>query len=337
MKQSSRIHTGIWAGVALLLLILDAKTALSGAREGVILCIYTVVPSLFPFITLSLLITSGSMGKQISVLRPLGKICGVPDGAESLLIVSLLGGYPAGAQAVCQAYESDRITKSTAKRLLGFCNNAGPSFIFGMLGSIFSDIHVSWILWLIHFGSAILVGILLPEKNQEHCCMDNSQPMALSKAVKISLQTMGLICGWVILFRVLLAILSRWLLWLLPASLQVLFSGILELSNGCVQLALIPEESTRFLLAAVMLSFGGVCVSMQTRSVTAPIGTGYYFPGKILQCIFSLFFAGIAQHFLFPGQPLYHLPFIGYVLLTALGCLLLIHLRRRKKVVALCP
>ena len=47
MKQRDR--TSILAALGMIVLILDAKTALSGAREGIDLCMRTVIPALFPF------------------------------------------------------------------------------------------------------------------------------------------------------------------------------------------------------------------------------------------------------------------------------------------------
>ena len=45
--------TGFAAGAAMLMLILDGRTALTGAAEGIDLCIRTVIPALFPFFVLS--------------------------------------------------------------------------------------------------------------------------------------------------------------------------------------------------------------------------------------------------------------------------------------------
>ena len=98
-----RLLTGIGGCIGLLVLILDAKTALQGARQGVELCLKTVIPSLFPFFVLSILLTSSLLGSRIPLLRPLGRLCGVPKGAESLLIPAFLGGYPVGAQSVPEA------------------------------------------------------------------------------------------------------------------------------------------------------------------------------------------------------------------------------------------
>ena len=81
----------------MLALILDGRTAIDGARQGIELCLRTVIPSLFPFFVLSILLTSSLLGSSLAVLRPLGRLFGMPDGAESLLIPAFLGGYPVAA------------------------------------------------------------------------------------------------------------------------------------------------------------------------------------------------------------------------------------------------
>ena len=68
MKPNQKRFSGIFPLLGLLVLILDAKAALIGARDGVNLCIYTVVPSLFPFLVLSVLISSNTGGEGIGVL-----------------------------------------------------------------------------------------------------------------------------------------------------------------------------------------------------------------------------------------------------------------------------
>ena len=46
----------------MLALILDGRTAIDGARQGIELCLRTVIPSLFPFFVLSILLTSSLLG-----------------------------------------------------------------------------------------------------------------------------------------------------------------------------------------------------------------------------------------------------------------------------------
>ena len=98
-----RIRTGIFASLGMLLLILDTKTAIQGAQEGIRLCIMTVIPSLFPFFVLSSLLTGALTGVRLRFLRPIGKLCRMPAGSESLLLIGMLGGYPTGAKSAADA------------------------------------------------------------------------------------------------------------------------------------------------------------------------------------------------------------------------------------------
>lgn len=88
--------TGICVSFGMLALILDGRTAIDGARQGIELCLRTVIPSLFPFFVLSILLTSSLLGSSLAVLRPLGRLFGMPDGAESLLIRRFWAGIPWG-------------------------------------------------------------------------------------------------------------------------------------------------------------------------------------------------------------------------------------------------
>lgn len=336
MKREKGVLTLILAGFAMILLILDTKTAVSGAKDGIMLCLYTVIPSLFPFFILSAMITSNITGKSVDILCPIGRLCGIPEGAESLILLGLLGGYPVGAQAISDAYKQGQIKKSAAHRLLGFCSNAGPAFLFGIAGTLFHSAIIPWILWLIHILSALTVGIILPEKKRDTCQLRKSAPLTLPQAMEQSIHIMAAVCGWVVMFRVTLAVLNRWVFWFLPMEVQILLSGLLELSNGCVALHSLQAEGSRFVLCACMLAIGGLCVGMQTVSVTAAVGTGMYFPGKILQCLISVLIANTVQHFLFRPSECLALPVGIYICIFAVGSVLLLYLHRRKKVVAMC-
>ena len=305
MKSTTRMLLSLWPGIAMAFLILDTKTGLIGAAAGVELCIRTVIPSLFPFLFLSVMVTGSLLSMSAPVLRPIGRICRIPAGAEGLLAVGLLGGYPVGAQCVAQAHREGRISRETAQRMLGFCSNAGPAFIFGMISGAFTTPYAVWLLWGIHMLSAILTGVLLPGGDQKTILHKGSRPPAPAAALDRSLKTMASICGWVIIFRVLLAFLQRWFFWFLPADTVIVISGILELTNGCCQLLQLTNEPLRFVVASLLLAFGGLCVWLQTVSVASSLGTGFYFPGKLLQAAISLTLACIAAPLLYPGTHIF--------------------------------
>ncbi len=290
MQQKRRL-LGIVSFVAILIFILDGKTALSGASAGVDLCIQTVVPSLFPFFLFSSLLSGSLYGTEIPILRPIASLCSVPPGAESLLITGFLGGYPSGAQGIAQAYQSGMLSRKNAIHMLRFCSNAGPAFLFGMIRPMFPQIGLVWLLWGIHAGSALLTGWLFSENENQLSFSGSPKTFTLAQAMRSSLLAMATVCGWVILFRVMIAFLQHWFLWALPVPVQVVITGFLELSNGCCELCRIPDIPLRFLICSVMLAFGGLCVTMQTGSVAEDLPLESYMLGKCVQTAISLFFS----------------------------------------------
>jgi len=334
MVRRKQIWTGISAAVVMLILILDAKTALSGAHAGLELCLRTVIPSLFPFIVICVVISSNLTGMPMHILRPVGKLCGMPVGTETLFMLGILSGYPVGAQSVYSAYKNGSISEHTAKRLLGFCSNAGPAFIFGMMGSLFHSTVAPWILWGIHILSAALVGFILPEKDNTACQLTQQPPTTVTQALEKGIKSISIICGWIVLFRVGIAFLERWFLWLLPKTVQICLIAALELSNGCCEMYDIINLGTRFMLCSGVLAFGGICVLMQTRSVTAELGWGMYFPGKVLQTIISVLLAAVTQKFIF--QPTEHasISMQFHIILLLIGLAIITLITFRKKVVA---
>ena len=92
MEHKKKLYFLFSAG-GMLALILDGQTALLGAAEGLELCIRVVIPSLFPFLFLSTLLTGALWGNGSKFLVPAGRLMGIPAGAESLLIAGFLGPF----------------------------------------------------------------------------------------------------------------------------------------------------------------------------------------------------------------------------------------------------
>lgn len=333
MKKTNYL-TMAAASVGLLILIFDSRTAIQGARAGVDLCIYTLIPSLFSFFIVSILLTGSMVGQELSVLRPLGKLCRIPQGSESLLAIGFLGGYPVGAQNVALAYDRGQISRQTARRMVAFCNNAGPAFLFGIVGPMFTNSATPWLLWGIHIASALLVSRILPAETDDARYTSPQPPLSMTQALEKALRVMAGVCGWVIVFRMLIEFLNRWLFWALPKEVQIIFSGLLELSNGCLMLGQIENEGLRFVIASVILALGGSCVTMQTVSASGNLPLDMYFPGKLLQGCFSFLLASAAQPLLFGSIPSDHS-------LIAAGCTSILFLfiaifhRKSKKAVAI--
>lgn len=279
--------------LGMLLLILDTKTALSGAAEGITLCLQTAIPSLFPFFILSSMATVGLSGLRLRFLAPLGRLLRIPAGSEALWFVGLIGGYPVGAKSIADANCAKRLSDQNSWRMLAFCSNAGPAFLFGIGSRLFSDTLTCWLVWAIHIAASIIVAVLTPGGDNHSVCSGEKSALPVTDALHGAIKTMAMVCGWVVIFRVILAFCQRWFLWALPKWANILILGMLELTNGCCALYAIEEESLRFVFFAFFLGFGGVCVAMQTYSVCRGLDIGMYLPGKLTQSLISGLLAGM--------------------------------------------
>ncbi len=304
MKGKAKLYSAVLGAGGMLILILDTKTALLGAQEGIQLCLETLIPSLFPFFIMSTLLTSSILGHNQRVFGPLEQLLRIPRGAGALVAVGMLGGYPVGAASIAQAVRAGNLSHRDGRRMLAFCSNAGPAFLFGIGARVFGNVWMCWLLWGIHIFSALMVGILTPGKAEQIIPIKNGKSVHLVGALRKSVEVMALVCGWVVLMRVALAFLERWFLRLIPKAGQVLIFGLLEIANGCCALPELGNIGLQFLLCSVFLGFGGLCVALQTLSVTEGLDGRLYLPGKITQGAISLLLAWGIQGLFPEGQQL---------------------------------
>ncbi len=291
---------GALAAIGLLVFIFDSNLALEGAQSGLELCIKTVIPALFPFFVLSMILSNTLTGHTAKPVQILAAFLQIPQTATSVLMPAILGGYPVGAKCVGDLYQRNQIRQSEAERLLAFCNNAGPSFLFGMVSGFFPEKKFVWLLWIIHICSAFLTAATMPaEKADSHVSL--KEPKSESSILLSAAKAMCTVCCWVILFRTILSFLNTWIFWMLPIWAKVLLIGILELTNGCCELLLITDVNLRFILCSCLLAFGGICVLFQTASVTSGLRLTYYLKGKLIQtaCSFLMSCAIIGNHRVF--------------------------------------
>lgn len=307
MKSIKRICAAVISVSALFLLIVNPKCAAAGATDGIDVCMKVIIPSLFPFIIVTTYLKEALSDFRIPGITFIGEQLHIPSGGESILLLGLLGGYPIGAKLVYDLYRSNTINKRTAQILLGYCNNAGPAFIFGIAANAFTRPIIPFMIWFIHIFSAVTTGFLLPKpkeaKNIPYRSSDRSiTHISITQAVKNSISACASISGWIIVFKILLNYLKFWLASVFESTIGILIVGLLELSNGCIAAMQLPDPAIRFVMLSVFFSFGGICVLLQTVSVTDTLGAGLYIYGKIIQTSLSLICSIIVAPIVFTNR-----------------------------------
>lgn len=285
MKKIAPVIIPAAAGV---LLLYRPDAAAEAVREGLRLCVGTVIPSLFPFFAVvSLLLQLGLadvlQGVCAPVMRPLFRmrgICILP------LLAGLLGGYPSGAKTAAELYRQGQISRQEAELLLGFCDNCGPAFLLGYVGGgILRDQRAGIWLFGIHMSAALLAGMILCRYQKDRgpgLLRSNlpvktvSIPQALTGSVSGAAASMLNICAFVVLFRVLAA--------LMPARIPGMLLGGLEMVTG---IAALEPGQAGFIAAAAIAGWGGLSVHCQAMSVAGELSFRWHWTGKCMHAAIS--------------------------------------------------
>lgn len=292
------------AAVLALLLLIRGDAAAQGVRDGIDLCVTSVIPALFPFFAASQLLVS--LGAAETLGRAAGplfrRLFGMDGAGAAAYLLGLIGGYPLGAKTAESLVRQGLLTPEDGALLLTFCNNAGPAFILGIAGSgVFRSSRAGVWLYLIHAAAATATGLLfcfirkyIRKQNisgffrfsASSCNFPSttaqkrpplSAPAALIGAVRGGVAAMAGVCGFVIFFLVLLRLAESFL-----GPLPPLAAGLVELTNGILRLT--PDRGG-FVLAAALLGWGGLSVHCQTAAVLGGSGISmrWYLPAKAMQ------------------------------------------------------
>lgn len=247
-------------------LILDSRCAAQSAGATLELCTRVLIPCLFPLFVVSGMLVPNLRALQIPFLA---RLLGVPDGSEGLFLLGCAGGFPVGAACISQATIQGALHRKDAQRMLGLCSFCGPSYLFGVLPQV---LPMPWViaLFVLQLETGLLLAAFWPGSSQG-TFLPSKESITLPEAVQRAVSSIVSVCAWVTLAGVAAGFLRRWLFPLLPGSVSLLLTGLLELTNGIFAL---PHDNSSviFLLCAVFVCFGGISVLLQIGGLAAPAG-----------------------------------------------------------------
>lgn len=286
-----------------------------GVRTGLQNCAGLLIPSLFPFMVLASLAGATEAGSRLSqwVAALIHPLTGLPHRIGASFFMSFLGGFPVGAQMLSRQLEQGEIDERTASRALCCCVNAGPSFLIGTVGAMLNP-SAGILLLLAQILSSLCMAFI-QFHGQKDAPPVSGRPSsgsgALVESVRSAAAGMFGICAFVTVFSALTALLRACgLLGALCAFLTRFFplqgeaffaaavSGALEVTNGCIAAAALPQGLT---LCAFLVSFSSLSIIFQVKSCfTRPISYGRFYVSRLLHGAFTCLFVRIGCR-LMPG------------------------------------
>ena len=295
----------------LFVLVFASRQAIESCRYGLTLCLELIIPSLFPFFFLSILLSRLGfpewLGSRLS--KPASSLFHVSGNGITALFIGLCGGYPMGAAYLADLIREGLITQKEAEHLLAFCNNSGPAFLIGAIGAgVFESAKIGLVLYLVHVLSALLCGILLRDPSipggdikKRETRQVNTLSHLLPEAVEQTVSSLLNVCGFVVCFSVFTGLLNTngimsafinklsTAIYIKPQPLQALLFGFFELGSGIGALQDLPPTPLHLAIASAVVGWGGISVHFQTYSVLADtdIKGTLHTAGRLFNALFS--------------------------------------------------
>ena len=291
-------------------LTMNSDISINSVKTSGMLCIDTLIPSLFPFIFFSsFMINSGIFYIIGKFLHIFSYIFFLPKEAISVVILSMVGGFPVGAKGIKDLFDKKVINNEQAERMLMFCVNSGPSFILGVIGtSLIKNINQSIIILISQILSSIFIGIFLGlySRNKYKNIYTNKHKSnniligdALVLSCESSCMSMLNMCALVVIFSVFFSFMEKinilhFLEYLIiKLNLGEPFSKcfpliILEVTNACMSISKFGNNPVLFSFAT---SWAGLCVHSQIFSIIRGIKIKYskFLMFRMINSCFSSF------------------------------------------------
>ncbi len=250
----------------------------NGVSRGLSVCAAVIIPTLYPFMILAAVLTDSPLCTRpnkwsVAVTRWLFRL---PACCSTAILLSLVGGYPAGALAIGRLRDRGQITDAQARRMTLFCVNGGPGFVVSTVGAgLLGSSRAGWLLFAAHAGTSLTMGLVIarfdksPSSALQTSVILEASPRPFAQAVQDTCTALLSMCGFVVLAA---AGLSVWEACGLPHALQQL-SGITantwstaaamltEVSCGCI--ALTGNGTLTPFWLCLCLGWGGLSVQGQ--------------------------------------------------------------------------
>ena len=279
--------------ITALMLIPFSGAACAGAADGLRLFALNVLPSLFPFFVCAHYMTGAGITPKLKRSGGALVFC-------CCSVMTAICGTPSAALLCRGFYERGELSRRGSSLLCAVLNQTGPVFIVSTLASGFlGQRRLAWAFAISHYIppllAASLSGLFIKPSVKSagmESSFRSSGPFSLfSRSVSDAVTTSMRVGGTIVFFRVVHSVmLAAGVFSSVPPVCGSVMTGLLEMTNGVELLCADPVKPS-LCLCAFLLSFGGVCIFIQSRMIFPELSAGVYFPMKLaLGAVSSLIF-----------------------------------------------
>lgn len=287
-----KIISSFWSVVLTISCIFCAIKFSSECRDGIIrglsFCVTILIPSLFIFMVIAQYVanskTATILGKIFSPITT--SLLKLPKESSSVLILSLIGGYPIGARCISSLYQNGSINEAQAKKLSLIAVNSGPGFVLNFVGSALLKNEKAGAILLFSqviafFIVALIVGRFYKIKDESIATRQSKNKSNIVEAVESGCKATINMCAMVIAFSAVISVCDS-VLKDFPTLCDAV-ACILEVTTACNRMC----GKYPLHLISFAIGFSGICVHFQIYSALKSIRINklLFFLIRILQGI----------------------------------------------------
>ena len=252
----------------------------------VILWFKNIVPNLLPmFIITSLIIESNLIINICNIFGKLfNKIFKCSNYGIFIYFLSLFTGSPSNAKYINDLVNNKLISYTLSDKLLLFTSNYNILLIYSLL-SLYLNKSISIKIITIIIISNIIVGLIF--RNINYIDLKTNyikKKINISKIIKDTIDTLLMILGTLIFFNIIINLLP-----IKNMLLKNILNGFLEITTGLKGLEYLNiSTNIKILLSTVYLSFGGLSIHTQIKSILPDTNYTLFLKSRLYAIITSI-------------------------------------------------
>ena len=252
----------------------------------VILWFKNIVPNLLPmFIITSLIIESNLIINICNIFGKLfNKIFKCSNYGIFIYFLSLFTGSPSNAKYINDLVNNNLISNTLSDKLLLFTSNYNILLIYSLF-TLYLNKSISIKIISIIIISNIIVGLIF--RNINYIDLKTNyikRKINISKIIKDTLDTLLMILGTLIFFNIIINLLP-----IKNMLLKNILNGFLEITTGLKGLEYLDiSTNIKILLSTIYLSFGGLSIHTQIKSILPDTNYTLFFKSRLYAVIISI-------------------------------------------------
>lgn len=269
-KTSKSILILVSLTILLIFYLCNSRIMVEAILDYSLLFLTKLFPvSLLFFIFSSLLIDYG-------IIQLFQNYLNINTSSLYVLLISAISGFPSGAKYTRELLEKGLIDELEANNIIKYSHFPNPLFIMGSVYSVLKDNTLCFSILISIIASNLLI-YLFSNKSKNVVITKYEEPKdfskVLGKAINSSFRTLILIYGTSLFFYLIATIITKY------ASFNshgfILINGAFDLTKGVFSTTLISNNLLRAFYVLLFISFGGISIHMQVKSIIADTSICY--------------------------------------------------------------